>query len=108
MLASVVRRVQSPAVHKKIVVWARPWGACRYAIVVFGREHTLDGYFLHMPSTLCSTVFCLFFDIFSCVHHVSRVVSCPIRRVGWVKPPEGPDGRKVAQRISVAGDEAMY
>ena len=25
------------------VVRARPWGACRYAIVAFGREHTLDG-----------------------------------------------------------------
>ena len=56
------------------VVRARPWGAYRYAIVGFGREHTLDGGFLHTPSTLHSTVFCSFFDIFSYVHRVSRVV----------------------------------
>ena len=54
------------------VVRARPWGAYRYAIVGFGREHTLDGEFLLTPSTLCLTVSCSFFDIFSHVHRIFR------------------------------------
>ena len=69
------------------VVRARPWGAYRYAIVGFGpREHTLDGEFLHTPSTLYSTVFCSVFDIFWCVHRVSRAVWYPFcvhRRFHW-------------------------
>ena len=90
------------------VVRARPWGAYRCAIVGFGREHTLVREFLHTPSTLCSTVFCSFFDIFSCVHRVLRVISYPIRHVGWVGLPGGPDDRKVARCINVAGERGVY
>ena len=90
------------------VVRARPWGAYRCAIVGFRREHTLVREFLHTPSTLCSTVFCSFFDIFSCVHRVLRAVWYPIRHVGWVGLPGGPDDRKVARCINVAGERGVY
>ena len=91
------------------VVRAIPWGALnRYAIVGFGREHTLDGEFLHTPSTLYSTVFCSFFDIFSYVHRVSRAVWYPIRHVDWAGLSGGPNGRKVAQCINVAGERGVY
>ena len=90
------------------VVRARPWGAYRCAIVGFRREHTLVREFLHMPSTLCSTVFCSFFDIFSCVHRVLRAVWYPIRHVSWVGLFGGPDDRKVARFINVAGERGVY
>ena len=38
------------------------------------------------------------------MNRVLRVVWCPIRHVGWVGPLKGPDDRKVARCISVAGE----
>ena len=42
------------------------------------------------------------------MHRVLRVISYPIRHVGWVGLPGCPDDRKVARCINVAGERGVY